>query len=930
MLHALTPARLRISSSPSDPLAWGAQVDVDERTAIFTADSQQPWRVRATIAGDPDPWTLALEGPSSDTLTTGSYPDAEESYGYGWSDGRPRMRLQRGPYSCSFASGRAFDIRRLRFAPDGSVRALWATFTQSCEGAPPLTGELVWNTDTALWVRAPLTMRAETGRAVTVAATATDTRGLAVDYAASLAPAGAAVVDHHDGTASLDWPGGPPAPGTYVVTWVATSADGHADTTHTTITAVRPALFVLDSPAGDPVGMVDTHLRLSGADGVESSSFTTDGWALVNFAGAGPALELRFAGPVCSPLREGVYSGAKLFGLNERHEPGLGVHLEERVSAHSATFHVRHLELGPGGEVRSLWVTFAQRCAGGSTVTTGEVRVAADTSLYVEAPAEIVRFPGDSVGFDVRAVDTRGLPITLTAVQLPAGAAFTPGPLAGGHVTWACADTIGAASPCVFAALSSDGARHGGDVRADVRARTLAHDVPLPPRLHPPRGHPRPAATGRGLPRGGRGQRHGRVGEGTVRAMVGGNVGAVRSRARSRTYAGAVSPWDRIAPTPMINLYDRSRRQCEARRLPDQQTRPRSSGVVRTLWMTFESSLTSGPGIVGEICIGSPDTTRWFEWPADVFCLPEQPDSLTLTARGALAGAPTWSLLAGPPSAAISSCAADRACVTWPAIAQPGDYRVAVLATIGAFADTLVSWVHVAGPAWLRVDADYPWTSASGLHHTFRNIDAVLTCRSAANHAIVVTLNAPGAHGTWTLARSDHSRIVPGSYLVTGSTPANSVGFIWNSMVRCTRTARFDVTEATYAANDSLLSFAATLSDTECNYTNPFQAEFHFPGAGVIADAPPSAVARLELSRIGRNPGGPPLAFALTSPAPGPAEFTLVDVAGRTIASRRWNTLVAGRSTVKLDELRTLSPGCYFARFTTGGASVSRSVVVLR
>lgn len=937
-LHALPPARLRISSSPADPLTWGAQVDIDERSASFAVESGPSWRARTKVAGMFEPWTLTFDGAGSDTLGPGSYPGAGQSYDGGWTDGTPRMRVQWGTTVCASPFPASFDVRKLRRAPDGSVRALWVTFAQSCGGAPPLTGELVWNADTALWVRAPRTLRAEAGGPVPLVATAIDTRGAAIDFSASLAPAGASVVDHHDGTASLAWPGGPPTPGTFVVTWIATSSDGHADTTVTTITAVRPALFVLDSPAGDPLGLTDTHLRLGGADGIESSTFTTDGWALVNFTGAEHALELRFAGPAWGPLRAGVFTGAKLFGTTQRDEPGLGVNLDSRACVlDSAAFHVRRLAYGPGGELQSLWVTFTQRCAGATTLTTGEIRVGADTLLYIEAPAELTRHPGEAVAFDVRAVDTRGLPVTLSALELPAGAVFTPGGGASGRVDWDCTDTVGAVRRFVFAAASADGAcdtvvtwlrtfsrdrwrmaSASGDYIGQGKTYDLRH----------PAGDFWTRRTGSTLQLEWHGMRESWA---LDLVMPFGRAPATGSYAHAASTTEHLS----VAPAMYVSVTGRagSPKQCafQVRKLSFD-----SAGQVRTLWATFESSLNTGPGLAGELCLGSPDTTEWLEGPADVYVDPGQPDSLTLTAHGTLAVAPVWSLFAAPPGATLVPLAGGRARVTWPGLAQPGHYAVRVVAVAGDVADTLVSWVHVAGPAWVRIDADYPWSS-QGLHRTFRDHDAVFKLRHNPNHAITVELDSPGVHGHWHFSRTDGSRLAPGSYPITdwpppyGSSP-NGLYFVWNGTVQCSRDARFDITDVTYSATDSLLSFAATLVYNNCNPLNPLAAEFHFPGAGAwtAVHAPPRAPAALDLQRVGANPGGAPLAFTLTAARPGPAVLHLLDVAGRMLVQRRWDSLPAGGALVTLGEVGALPPGCYFARFTSGGETVSRSVIVLR
>ena len=101
------------------------------------------------------------------------------------------------------------------------------------------------------------------------------------------------------------------------------------------------------------------------------------------------------------------------------------------------------------------------------------------------------------------------------------------------------------------------------------------------------------------------------------------------------------------------------------------------------------------------------------------------------------------------------------------------------------------------------------------------------------------------------------------------------------------------------------------------------------PPLGPVAWVAVPGIEKLDLRRIGANPGGTPLSFQLSIPHAGPASLDLLDVAGRVIEQRRWDAIPAGRTLVTLGN-NAQSSGCYFARLTVPGAKVIRSVIVLR
>ncbi len=85
----------------------------------------------------------------------------------------------------------------------------------------------------------------------------------------------------------------------------------------------------------------------------------------------------------------------------------------------------------------------------------------------------------------------------------------------------------------------------------------------------------------------------------------------------------------------------------------------------------------------------------------------------------------------------------------------------------------------------------------------------------------------------------------------------------------------------------------------------------------------------LSLRLVSPNPSRGALRVALTRTVPGAASLTLVDVAGRVIASHDLSALSPGRHELDLARGEALRPGLYFARLTDAGTQrVVRAVIV--
>ena len=86
----------------------------------------------------------------------------------------------------------------------------------------------------------------------------------------------------------------------------------------------------------------------------------------------------------------------------------------------------------------------------------------------------------------------------------------------------------------------------------------------------------------------------------------------------------------------------------------------------------------------------------------------------------------------------------------------------------------------------------------------------------------------------------------------------------------------------------------------------------------------------LDVRRIGANPGGGPLRFAVSTPGGQALGLELLDVAGRVIDRRAENDPSEGTHTWTLGDRTPLPAGCYFVRLSAGAQRKMRSVIVLR
>lgn len=94
-------------------------------------------------------------------------------------------------------------------------------------------------------------------------------------------------------------------------------------------------------------------------------------------------------------------------------------------------------------------------------------------------------------------------------------------------------------------------------------------------------------------------------------------------------------------------------------------------------------------------------------------------------------------------------------------------------------------------------------------------------------------------------------------------------------------------------------------------------------------DPPHPAGAPLALARIWPNPASLPIRIAFSLPAGGPAQLTLVDVAGRNVLMQEVGAPGAGVFEASLGAGGAVRPGTYWLRLRQGGAQAAARVVIV-
>ena len=182
-----------------------------------------------------DWWTLDFAAPFGTPLSVGRYEGATRFPFQ--SASQPGLDVSGEGRGCNTLLG-LFDVKQVAYTPGGGIDSFWATFEQHCEGQlPALTGEIRYNADVPLLMRAPAQIVATAGEPLEFTATAFVLQGR-VTVSASGLPASARFIDNHDNTGTFQWTPAVSQVGRYVVTFVGDDGHGTTDSTTTKIVVV--------------------------------------------------------------------------------------------------------------------------------------------------------------------------------------------------------------------------------------------------------------------------------------------------------------------------------------------------------------------------------------------------------------------------------------------------------------------------------------------------------------------------------------------------------------------------------------------------------------------------------------------------------------------------------------------------------------------
>ncbi|HET7696107.1 MAG TPA: putative Ig domain-containing protein [Vicinamibacterales bacterium] len=153
-------------------------------------------------------------------------------------------------------------------------------------------------------------------------------------------------------------------------------------------------------------------------------------WWYLNFAAAGDQY-----------LTPGVYANAIRWPF-QLSTPGLSIYGDGRgCNVLSGSFEVKEVVYGPGapgtaGSVLAFRATFEQHCEGWAAAARGEIRYNATVAIDMTAPSTMSVLERQPVAFTVRAADTDGRHVALSAAGVPQGALFVDNGDNTGTFSW--------------------------------------------------------------------------------------------------------------------------------------------------------------------------------------------------------------------------------------------------------------------------------------------------------------------------------------------------------------------------------------------------------------------------------------------------------------------------------------------------------------
>lgn len=754
---AFAASSLRVWGEPGEWMTGGATLSFESPLA-FTFS--QPLGGFTCSAGSPA-FSIRFRGPTSHPLSPGTYGPLV----YSPSDNESMIDEGYRTSGCRPASG-SFQVRKLAFAPNGAVRQAWITWTAKCSATGPSQfGELRVNADTALWQSLPADAWCFGGDSAAFDVRAFDAESRPVTFQASGLPTGATFVDLGGGNARFRWQTATTSAAQVVpVTIIASNDAGVSDTTISRVHVVPYAMLKVSSDPGDPLGGGQPSAFLGPETAIQIAEHQLNLGLQLTWLSQSQRWSFALVAPYSRRLEPGVYEGSLRAPFQPTMLPGLSVSAATSCNTETGRFTVRRLARNAQGSVTGIWATVEDHCNGIVPKVLCEMRYNIDTTLYVQAPADVNVEVGTPVNFSVAAIGTRGRPLNLEASGLPAGATFTPIGTDAGSLNWVAPSSSGE-TEVRFVATDDQSGRAEVTTRIHVSLparyilKTASNDcqvrdqsivltqltndfVPLP--RYPTEAWVRTrGATSSEL---------------NVRAPFGFDLRKGIYPVGSYEYTGA----DRIFGymTHYLNSqgYSNNLGSFHIRKL-----RIDADGFARSLWATWQGGCSAPPTTTGSLILNA-DTSLYLSAPA--IAMVERGRKLQFDVSGTSAtGSPVQlSCPQYPPGATFTFGSPGNATLSWPAAVPEGNVIATFIGSDPAGnADTLNTLIRVMKPQLMVVNGPPShWTTVGGR----TRLDATNANFYAPNPGVVNLLcYAIGRTWEFQVTAPFDRRLTPGLYV---------------------------------------------------------------------------------------------------------------------------------------------------------------------
>ena len=412
-------ARLRPGDMTTSAFEWPGGGVVSLLVTPKTA-GQQPWAVSITNAGYAPlfPGNYAIERRwSSDAFGMAEFIVSPIPQG-----------------ACTRAETR-FRIRKLTIDAGGSdytsypLRTLWLEWEQHCDAeTPAFRGEVRLNAGSPTVIYAPIARMVRSGDELAFHVWARDTLGRPVTIASGPLPAGAVFSPTGPNTSEFRWTPGAGARGPHSLMFTAQAVGGAPDTVVTDLVVTAEISSRIQSEAGDPAGrgLVLERGTLPGtllATSIATTS-TQGTYDAINLSSAAGAYQLRLRDFGDLLRRTGRFRvawpgytyGGFLFDCLASTGGSDGT---------SADLRVREIQRSLAGSLLSLWMQFEQRSSEVMPILSGEIRWNTSWSVIARAPMRRAATVGQSLAFEVTGETPDGVPLQVTALQIPARSSVT-------------------------------------------------------------------------------------------------------------------------------------------------------------------------------------------------------------------------------------------------------------------------------------------------------------------------------------------------------------------------------------------------------------------------------------------------------------------------------------------------------------------------